>query len=128
MFNGDFLSSDSSNLIKIQVAFGVEGIDRGNFNEYIPGKNRGSVVWDEGFDITSAGCQQVFMKACEDVETFTCTSAACGASQLLARGNSTYCFMDNYREWASSTYSLDTYTMDSSTFISKPANSLSRSV
>ena len=119
MFGNDFLSSDSSNLIKIQVVFGVEGINRGNFNQYVPGENRGSVVWDEGYDITSAGCQQVFIKACEDVKTFACNSGACGASQLLARDNSTICFMDEYRKWASSTYSLDTYTMDSSTFISK---------
>ena len=119
MFGGDFLSSDSSNLIKVQVVFGVDGIDRGNFNEYIPGKNRGTVVWDTGYDITSAGCQQVFVKACEDVKTFACTSSACGASQLLARANTTFCFMEGFREWASSTYSLDTYNMDSSTFVTK---------
>ena len=119
MFGSDFLSSDSSNLIKIQVMFGVEGIDRGNFNEYIPAKNRGTAILDNDFDITSEGCQKVFIKACQDIETFKCTSKACGASQLLARDNTTICFMSEFRNWASSTYSLDTYTMNSSTFTSK---------
>ena len=42
-----------------KVVFGVEGIDRSNYNEYIPGENRGDVIWDTNFDFSSDGCQKV---------------------------------------------------------------------
>lgn len=115
----DYLGADKNQYEDISLTFGIKGIDRSGFDEYKPGKNRGKPVYDDDWNLAAPSCQKVVVKMCQDVVKYTCDSSACKPTNLIARGNTTECFMADFRSWAQSSYYEDTYTMDEATFYSR---------
>eukprot|EP00603_Paraphysomonas_imperforata_P009674 CAMPEP_0114464258 /NCGR_PEP_ID=MMETSP0104-20121206/7824_1 /TAXON_ID=37642 ORGANISM="Paraphysomonas imperforata, Strain PA2" /NCGR_SAMPLE_ID=MMETSP0104 /ASSEMBLY_ACC=CAM_ASM_000202 /LENGTH=1058 /DNA_ID=CAMNT_0001637307 /DNA_START=211 /DNA_END=3387 /DNA_ORIENTATION=- len=114
-----FLGFDDSSYEAISINLGISGIDRSGFNRYIPDKNRGDAKFDDGFDFSAPACQQAVVRMCEDIPEFACNAGACKPTSLIARQNSTRCFMTEFREWSFSTLGEDTYAMNSTYFYKK---------
>mmetsp|Transcript_6051 Transcript_6051/g.11498 ORF Transcript_6051/g.11498 Transcript_6051/m.11498 type:complete len:998 (+) Transcript_6051:160-3153(+) len=117
MFTG--LLEDNSNLflggvddqyVKMNFIYGVSGIDRDKnpsgekFNMYIPSNNRGTVVFNDNFDITNADTQNDILTACTTIQNMVCNAKACSGGKL-ARPSGVTCFMSEFDTWLSSTYS-----------------------
>jgi hypothetical protein len=84
----------------VNVVFGIKGVARGNFNQYVPSENRGEAVFDHAFNLAAPACQRVVVSACEDIQTLACDSNACKPLATMARSNTTRCFMTEFRDWA----------------------------
>ena len=111
-----FLGFDDSAYEVISLNLGISGIDRSNFDEYVPQKNRGTAKFDDNFELAAPMCQKAIVRMCEDIPTFECGASACLPTGLIARGNSTRCFMADFRAWSSDTLGVDTYTMNATYF------------
>ena len=114
-----YISGDDTAYAVIDLAFGIDGISRSNFDPYKPNTNRGDVVWDLNFDLSNPQCQQVVQSACEDVETFECLEEGCGETQKLARIGSTRCFFTEFQQWAQDEGHGNPSEMDSATFYAR---------
>ena len=81
MFNGlrdrrakNFFSATNTDNTGVNVNWGIRGIDRdvnpsgGKFNRWIPGQNRGTVVWDDSFSIATPAAQQWVLDTCTLLE------------------------------------------------------------
>jgi protein dispatched 1 len=115
----DYLGADQNSYENIHLTMGIKGIDRTGFDVYRPGKNRGEPVYDEEWNLAAPACQKVMVRMCNDIVKYSCDADACKPTNLLARGNTTECFMVDFREWAQSSYSEDTYLMDEGAFYSR---------
>ena len=115
----EFLGFDDSAYEVISINLGISGIDRSGFNPYIPNKNRGSAKFHDAFDLSAPSCQQAIVRFCEDIPLFECGASACKPTGLIARQNSTRCFMTEFREWSTTNLGEDTYSMNSSHFYQK---------
>lgn len=113
---GDFLSSSDNAYAPLRLTFGISGIDRSDYNIYIPEENRGDAKFDDNWNLAQPACQKAMIRMCDDVEVYACKSDGCGSSKLLARYNTTECFMRDYRSWMNSQYAVDTYAMDEGYF------------
>ena len=117
MFTG--LLEDNSNLflggvddqyVKMSFVYGITGIDRDSnpsgekFNMYIPSNNRGTVVFNDNFDITNADTQNDILTACTTIQNMVCNAKACSGGNL-ARPSGVTCFMSEFDTWLTSTYS-----------------------
>jgi hypothetical protein len=102
---------------KAVLAFGIAGVDRSGFDPYKP-DYRGTVVFDDGFNMAAPSCQKAFVKMCIALPEYECggINGACEVDDKLVRTNTSECFMTSYRTWAQSTYGQDTYNMNESTF------------
>ena len=113
-----YLTGTEESYPSVDVVFGIKDVDRGNFNRYLPNKNRGKAVFDHSFDLSAPACQRVLVTACEDIGTLTCSRSTCKPLGTVARANSTRCFMTEFRQWADDEHGLDTYAMNSTHFYS----------
>ena len=111
-----FLGFDDSSYEEISLNLGIAGIDRSDFNEYIPADNRGAAKFDANFELAQPMCQKAMVRMCEDIPKFECGAKACKPTGLIARANTTECFMADFREWSSATLGVDTYTMNETYF------------
>lgn len=112
----DFIGVDEAAYATISVTLGISGIDRSGFNEYIPAENRGTAKFDNSFDLAAPACQKVFVRMCEDIPEFACGASPCKPTNLLARANTTRCFMTDFRSWALDNYGVDSYDMNKTYF------------
>jgi hypothetical protein len=119
LLTNGFLGFDDSSYETVSINLGISGIDRSGFNPYIPDKNRGDAKFDENFDLSAPACQQTIVRMCEEIPEFACDAGACKPTSLIARQNSTRCFMTEFRQWSSSTLGEDTYAMNSTYFYKK---------
>uniref|UniRef100_A0A6U0VZ18 SSD domain-containing protein n=1 Tax=Pinguiococcus pyrenoidosus TaxID=172671 RepID=A0A6U0VZ18_9STRA len=92
----DFLAGDDTQYAGIDMTFGISGIDRGDFNIYEPGKNRGDAKFDNGYELADFACQEALRKACEDILTFECNEDGCDPLTTLAIPSSVKCFMPEF--------------------------------
>ena len=96
MFNGlrdrrakNFFSATNTDNTGVNVNWGIRGIDRdanpsgGKFNRWIPGQNRGTVVWDDSFSIATPAAQQWVLDTCTLLESRPCSSVGCSLGKLV---------------------------------------------
>ena len=112
---GGFLGFDDASFEQVTLTMGVAGIDRKGFDKFKPGENRGQALYDSAWDLSSPSCQTAMMKMCDDIETWSCNDRGCSGG-VLARTNTTECFMRSFHTWAEDTYGEDTLSMSSDTF------------
>ena len=115
----EYLTGTDDQYAKIDTVLGISWIDRGNFNKYIPNKNRGSAVFDDDFDLSHPDCQQVVLDACNTISTYSCSAKVCQPSGVISRTNTTKCFMTEFKSWSQNNLNLDTLTMNSTFFYDK---------
>jgi hypothetical protein len=71
---------------------------------------RGTVVYDEHFDLFHAETQEVLRGACSSLKSWPCHADKCDFG-LLVRPNSTVCFLPAFEAWASSAKAADVKAM-----------------
>jgi hypothetical protein len=121
--NSEFFSLGEEQYAKYQVVWGMESLDESHYNQYDPpcsctkanGCNgwvmspencRGTVVYDESFDLFTAATQTVLKAACATLAAWPCDEAKCEFG-LLIRPNSTICFLNAFESWALSAEATD---------------------
>jgi len=113
----DYISGGEDTYTHIDVTIGVSGIDRGNFNVYIPADNRGDAEFDENFNFYEEQCQRMLLRACDDIQTFSCTEDGCAPLTTLARPDTTECFIGHFHQWlADEGITTDPYSLSEADF------------
>ena len=114
-----FLSGDDNVFARVNVAFGITGIDRGGFDPFKPNEDRGSAEFDPNFDLSHPSCQAAFLRACDDVETFACAADVCQPLGTISRPGTLKCFMRDFQTWAQDTHGEDTLALASDAFYAR---------
>ncbi|GMH73348.1 hypothetical protein TrST_g2399 [Triparma strigata] len=133
MFTG--LLEDNSNLFlggvddqftKMNFVYGITGIDRDEnpsgeqYNPYIPSDNRGTVIFNDAFDITNANTQADILAACTKIQNYACDAKACGGSGgALARPQGVTCFLEEFDSWLTATYSETRGGLSAANFLTR---------
>ena len=113
-----FLAGVDDQYVKFSWAYGIEGVDRsenGNgkeFSRFEPNINRGTVQFNEKFDITNADTQEDFLAGCNLIRTKPCTASSCNFGYLSRDGGVT-CFLEEFDAWLTTTYSETRSALDS---------------
>ena len=96
------MSGSLSWYVDVSFVFGIEGVDRSDFNKYIPHVNRGNPVYDGSFDISSAVAQAGIKTACQSIRDYACTVEGCdstkGLGKLIYTG-SLKCYQEDFETW-----------------------------
>lgn len=61
-----------SEFLSIVFAFGIDSIDRSDYNRFFPGRDRGNVLFLDSFDVTTKAAQEFFVSACADIRASQC--------------------------------------------------------
>ena len=115
----DFLAADDIVYAEITVTWGISGIDRGDYNPYKPGDDRGTAEFDANYDLSHPSCQAAFLRACDDIETFSCGEDFCQPLGTIIRPDSLTCFMRDFQTWAQDTHGEDTLALASDAFYAR---------
>ena len=88
----------------VQIAFGIQGLNRDDFNLYDPHGYRGYAVYTENFNPFSRAAQQSLLGICSRLEQMNCTTLkgdklrACQGIPLVREGSLT-CVMNDFHAW-----------------------------
>jgi len=117
-----FLTGDDDSYAKFEVVYGMKGLNRADYNIYIPANNRGDTTYDSNFDLSEASAQDAFLDACESMRTWPCKASGCQFG-LLIRPNTTSCFLEEFQSWHKDKYSgVTTYDITSTEFFNRLSN------
>lgn len=119
---GDELSNEykagtDDSYLKITAVFGIEGIDRSDYDIYKPGENRGSAVF-ASTDLTTAAFQKAYAKACTDLEKEPCDAEGCLNGKLLLPTTSATCVVPALYKWMNDP-SLDVGDLEGAQYVEK---------
>lgn len=113
MFNGiedyaskSFFSSSTADYMSIRVTWGLSGVDRSDFNMWVPNENRGTAVFNDKFDLGDPAAQAALLAACATMRTFECNAPGCRSGKepnTLILNNDVTCFMEDYQSWYQTT-------------------------
>ena len=67
-----YLSGDDDAYIPGSIYFGLQGVDAPGYSKWLPGENRGSVVYDATFDLSDPQAQSSFLQLCTDLRVEAC--------------------------------------------------------
>ena len=125
--NSEFYSLGEEQYAKYQLVWGMKSLDESDYNQYDPPCScteangctgwkmspencRGTVVYDEDFDLFASATQDVLKTACSTLPAWPCDEDRCDFG-LLIRPNSTICFLTAFESWALSSESVDAAAM-----------------
>ena len=116
MFNGlrdrrakNFFSATNTDNTGVNVNWGIKGIDRnvnpsgGTFNRWIPGQDRGTVVWDDSFSLATPAAQQWVLDTCALLESQPCSAVGCSLGKLVLP-NSLVCPLAVLKTWLDTSF------------------------
>ena len=122
----DFKTNDINQYSEITVTWGIDRIDRSEYNLYRPNDYRGKVIFDNNFDATTIKSLNHIENACKLINNWECNLEGCsGYKGKLAIPNTTICFIDDYKTFFGKDYNRDTFLQNLSYFRSNtiPLNS-----
>lgn len=120
MFNGiwDFMvkqyySAPYERYATTVFFWGIEGLDKSNFDPYDPDDFKGDVMWDANFDLTTKEAQESLLKTCEEMRTHKCDLVGCSNAGydtlMLSTIDTSYsCFLEDIMDWLSRRSEQDT--------------------
>eukprot|EP00466_Bigelowiella_natans_P021438 jgi/Bigna1/133432/aug1.21_g8140 len=116
----DFLAGEFSQFAEVRYPFGIDRFDRGDFNVYEPGQDRGEVRFSGQFDLYPAAAQQTFNFACDTARGFSCSDSACSFSTLMFPSpGAIKCFLPSFQSWFLSRNNMTTTQATRETFLSE---------
>lgn len=126
-----FLGGNSDAFAQMTVAFGFKGIDRSDFNRFVPSENIGTVIWDDDFDILPRANQEYMLDLCDQLAALSCVPQ--GATQklpgCLGIGNELVrevgCLIRDFHEWNDARFNetaIDLGESDSALFYERLRN------
>jgi len=72
ILRNDFLAGADDNYMEGSLYFGIAGVYAPDFSRWTPGEDRGTVVWDDNFNITVPAAQTALIQLCNDLEVELC--------------------------------------------------------
>eukprot|EP00468_Gymnochlora_sp_CCMP2014_P009208 CAMPEP_0167745184 /NCGR_PEP_ID=MMETSP0110_2-20121227/3011_1 /TAXON_ID=629695 /ORGANISM="Gymnochlora sp., Strain CCMP2014" /LENGTH=1024 /DNA_ID=CAMNT_0007629799 /DNA_START=219 /DNA_END=3290 /DNA_ORIENTATION=- len=117
----DYIPGEFSQFVQTQYAFGIDGFDRGDFNRFDPGKDRGDVKFLNGFDFFPAASQDLFIYACDAASARPCNKDGCKGGVLMnSSPGALKCFLPGFQSWfVSRNPGLSTYNCTRDLFLSE---------
>ena len=89
MVSSSFMAAEASGYTNVKLVFGIGGLDRSAYNKWQPDRNRGTAIWDPGFDLSTRAAQAAYVGACQRIRAQKCNQKGCpGGLGLLARPGS----------------------------------------
>ena len=75
----DYLAEDDDAFADGYVFIGLKklDVDRGVYTKWIPQDNRGTLVYDDAFDLSDAAAQEAYLRLCDEVRAAPCDSEGC---------------------------------------------------
>ena len=109
MFNGfvdsmtnDFKTNNVNQYSEITIVWGIQGVNRKDYNRWEPNDYRGIVEFVPDFDITTNNAQQHIENTCELIKNYECDVDGCsGYPGRLAYPNNTVCYIQDFNDWNS---------------------------
>lgn len=100
-----FAAKDESAYIWVDWVWGLESLDRSEFNRWEPNDKRGTVAL-KGIDLYDRAAMEHLLWACEKFRTTLCSAAGCdynagavndaGKKLMAFRDNSHQCFLEEF--------------------------------
>jgi len=116
----DYIPSEFSQYAQLFFAFGIDRFDRGGFNRFEPGKNRGEVKFLDGFQFHLEPSQRLFNYSCERAKVFSCNEDACEGGRLMFQDmDAIKCFLPSFQTWFMNRNNISTYNATESLFYSE---------
>ena len=78
--------------------FGIDNLEKQNYNEYKPDYKRGYAKWSDSFDLHVPAARTAFKSFCDAVRTAQCGEREC-SDGLLHLPGSTVCFYEEFESW-----------------------------
>ena len=99
----EFFGGDVVNYIKVDLSWGIAGVDRSKLNRWVP-VERGEAIFAKGFNPRTKQAHIFVDETCRLLASRQCNVMGCmDGSQLLTRRLSSVplvdCFMDDWRRW-----------------------------
>eukprot|EP00962_Isochrysis_galbana_P038414 scaffold13637_cov112-Isochrysis_galbana.AAC.1 len=96
----DYLTGSDNQYLKASIYIGIKDVSRTDYSRWIPAKNRGTIVFDENFDLSSAATQASFKQLCDDVKVAECGSTGCNkVENRLVDAATVRCLFDEFEAW-----------------------------
>jgi len=104
MFNGfvdsmtnDFKTNNINEYAEVTIAWGINGVDRTDYNRWEPNDFRGEVDFKDSFSISTQAVRKHINNACNLIDKWECNEEGCsGSSGLLAIPNNTVCYIRDF--------------------------------
>lgn len=94
-FNKDFGQSSADKVQEVLIMYGVKGMDSKGV-DFWDNSQRGTLEWDNSFDMSSTEAQQFIFDLCQKAKTAVCTADECKGG-LLVRNGETKCWIDGFK-------------------------------
>ena len=109
----NYMGGSDDGYVTMSWVFGIEGLDRVDFDKYLPDENRGIATFDKEFDIYPEINQQALLQLCQSMQTLQCEVGdtfldGCQdqTNHRLVRAGTLVCFMKEFRDWHSWTHGV----------------------
>ena len=118
-----FLGGTENQYVTMNFYLGIDGIDRndnaggGSFNIYEPNTNRGTVMFNDDFDITNSDTQADILNACQELRDQPCTVKGGCENGKLVRFEGVVCFLEEFDAWLISDKSTTRGALSSADFL-----------
>jgi len=96
-----FLSGDDDSYISGNLYLGLLDIHNPFYSKWTPEKNRGTVVYDQSFDISRSDAQSSFLQLCADLRTEPCDrpDVCTRPPATITSLNSVSCFLEDFQAY-----------------------------
>ena len=94
-FSSAFGQSGADEVQEVLVMYGLKGMDSSSVN-FWDNTERGTLVWDKSFNMSSPEAQQFIYDLCEGAKTAVCKADEC-SEKLLVRNGETKCWIDGFK-------------------------------
>jgi len=91
-----FLTGSDNQYEKMGIYFGLQSVSRPSYSRWIPGANRGDVVFDPSFDLSTAAAQDSFKALCAGVKLAEASVGCNKIANRLVDGASVTCLLDDF--------------------------------
>lgn len=97
LLQDSFISGPSDSYVSGGLYLGLSGLDRNNFNHWVPDKNRGDVIFDDAFNMTTAESHAAFLALCASLRAAPCGLEGCERPPYtLVLPESVECFLEDF--------------------------------
>ena len=108
----DFLAADASNYPSLNLVWGARpNIERTDFNQWEPDKNRGEARFDPNFDLANPLALAAVSKACAQLSAKACGARGCKPFGTLVASGSVLCPVDEFEAWHLAMYNTSAYSL-----------------
>ena len=116
-FHASVKTNDENEYSEITITWGIDDIDRNNYNIFKPNDYRGEVVFKNDFDAITVNSLKHIEKTCNFINDWECDLEGCsGYKGKIAIPNTTICFIQDYKELYGDNFNRNVFLQNLSDF------------